>query len=50
MLTLQKCFFALTIINGLEEMHFGHFWPPRTPGGCQGGYGGCRGGPWDQKL
>ena len=43
-------FLALTNIIGLEGMHFGHFWPPRTPGGCQGGYGGFRGGPWDQKL
>ena len=31
-------------------MHFGHFWPPRTPGGCQGGVGGVRGGLWDQNF
>ena len=37
-------FLALTYIIGLEGMHFGHFWPPRTPGGCQGGYGGFREG------
>ena len=36
-------FLALIIINGLVGMHFGHFWPPRTPGGCQGGYGGSGG-------
>ena len=24
-------FLALIIIIGLEGMHFGHFWPPRTP-------------------
>ena len=36
-------FLALTIINGLVGMHFGHFWPPRTPGGCQGGMGGSVG-------
>ena len=31
-------FFSRLIFNiGLVGMHFGHFWPPRTPGGCQGG-------------
>ena len=28
---LRYDFFGLTIINGLEGMHFGHFWPPKTP-------------------
>jgi len=43
-------FLALTNIIGLEGMHFGHFWPPRTPGGCQGGYGGFRGGSVGPKI
>ena len=44
---MSKCFFlALTIIIGLEGMHFGNFWPPRTPGGRlvgMEGSGGVRG-------
>ena len=43
-------FLAFIIIIGLEGMHFGHFWLPRTPGGGQGGYGVVGGGPEDQKL
>ena len=41
---------ALTIINGLEGMHFDHFWPPQDPrrvleggGGGGGGSGGSLG-------
>ena len=43
-------FLALIIINGLVGMHFGHFWPPLDPWGLSGGYGGVRGGPWDQNF
>ena len=41
---------ALTIIIGLEGMHFGHFWPPWTPGKCQEGYEGGQGGSLGQKI
>ena len=41
----DMAFLALTIINGLEGMHFGHFWLPRTPGGVKGGMGGSGGVP-----
>ena len=40
----DMAFLALTIINGLEGMHFGHFWPPPRPlGGVRGGRGGSGG-------
>ena len=39
----EMAFLALIIIIGLEGMHFGHFWLPRTPGGVKGGMGGSRG-------
>ena len=43
-------FLALTYIIGLEGMHFGHFWPPRTPGGCQGWVWGVQGGSVGPKI
>ena len=43
-------FLALTIIIGLEGMHFGHFWPPPGPlGGVRGGMEGS-GGSLGQKI
>ena len=42
----EMAFLALTIIIGLEGMHFG---PPGPLGGVRGVMGG-QGGPWDQKL
>ena len=39
----DMAFLALTIINGLEGMHFGHFWPPPDPWEVSGGVGGGQG-------
>ena len=42
----EMAFLALTIIIGLEGMHFGHFWPPPGPlGGVRGGMEGSGGVP-----
>ena len=46
----DMAFLALTIINGLEGMHFGHFWPPQTPGGGSGGVWGSQGGSRGPKI
>ena len=46
----EMAFLALTIIIGLGGMYFGHFWPPQTPGGCQGGVGGSGGVPGTKKC
>ena len=43
-------FLALTIINGLEGMHFGHFCPPPDPWGVSGGVGGGQGGSVGPKF
>ena len=43
-------FLSLIINTGLGQVHYSHFWPPRTPGGVWGALGGSGGVCQPQKC